>query len=137
MTWGRSSHSLPTYRSHSTHLKKLLSYHKCFWKCRPQTCMTLWHTPAIITLPLRLGDRLSELYSSLKFDCMHESPCTLKWPAKFLSNYPAEEITAHQSTDKPTKWLRNSQTENFTDLLFNHVTDRFTSKMVYNYLPCS
>lgn len=137
MTWRRSSHSLPTYRSHDAHLKKLLLYHTCFWKCRAQTSTTHWHTPAIITLPLRLADRLSELYSSLKVGCMHESPCTLKWPTKLLSNYFAEEITAHQSTDKPTKWLRNPQTETFTDLLFKHVTDKFTGRLVYNYLSCS
>jgi hypothetical protein len=63
---------------------------------------------------------------------MHESLRTLKWPTKFLSNYPAEEITAHQSTDKPTKLLRNPKTENFTDLLLNYVTDRFTSRLFYN-----
>lgn len=91
-------------------------------------------TPAIIILPLRLADRVN---SSLKVECMHESSFTPKWPTKFLSNYPAEEITAHQSTDKPTKWLRNPQTENFTDLLFNRATDRFTSRLVYNYLSCS
>jgi len=28
-------------------------------------------------------------------------------------------------------------TETFTGLLFNHVTDKCTSRMVYNYLSCS